>query len=357
MKKNLLPVFIILSGMLFSSCRHMPVRLLDAISGATKTMTPDGNSLYHQTEAVSLVAGSLEITGEVKKPGMVNLDNHYKREVFLKESVYDPDSGLVFRGAYRYRGYSLFDLLHSFTQQKKNAESFRPPTDLYIIIENDLGEAVSFSWSEIFHSIHAHQVLIATEAAPIYPYRRQLEYPLGGSWKVVAASDLFAFRSLENPVRITVRSFDHKEYPIDRDHQPVPSPWISVAVHGEPSWRVNLTETQHTTYQSTFYGMGMGYHPADTFTGPGIDHILPSSTPAFNAGWNRTGLICMAGADGYRAVYSFSELFNRADQVLPILAMPADPEKSGSYRMFLPTDFYADRSVKQLEEVYFFKPM
>ncbi len=227
---------LILGGCLLAlgSCNLIPDTWADAITGASKAMALDGNSLYHQTDEISLESGELEVAGEVKSPGKVNLNNHYKREVFIKEALYYRDTGTEFIGSYRYRGYSLFDLLHPFSQEKKNAEEFRPAIDLYVVIENDLGETVAFSWSEIFHTINPHQVLIATEVAPIVPYRKEVGYPVGDKWKVVSAGDLFAWRTLENPVRITVRSFDKKSYPIDRDLEPMHSQYIRVVYDGAP---------------------------------------------------------------------------------------------------------------------------
>ena len=77
--KRWLPVAI--SLILFTSCNFLPESLADALSGASKPMATDGNSLFHQTDEVSLVPGELEILGEVKNPGKVNLNNHYKRDL------------------------------------------------------------------------------------------------------------------------------------------------------------------------------------------------------------------------------------------------------------------------------------
>jgi hypothetical protein len=340
----------------FSSCSNFSDKLTDALSGASKSMTLDGNSLYHQSEEIKLAVGSLEIAGEVEAPGLVALKNYYKREVYLKEALFDPDSGIVFTGAYRYRGYSLFDLLHPFVQQKKNMETFRPAIDLYLIVENDKGEKVSFSWSEVFHTTNPHQVLIATEVAPIKPYRREVDYPVGNTWKLVNAGDLFAFRTLENPVKITVLSFDEKEYTIVRDLQPMYSEAISV-VSGQAfvgEMEIASDSTQWLKYHTSFYGMGMGNHGNKYFEGPRLIDVMPGGFDPFDANMNRHGLVCMAGIDGYRAIFSFSELFNRVDQVFPILAIPPDTLDGGYYRMFHPVDFYADRSVKSLAEMYFF---
>lgn len=344
---------------LMTGCDLLPETLADAITGASKPMAQDGNSLFHQTDEMSMKVGELEVAGEVKKTGKVNLDNHYKREVMIKESLYDEETGIHFLGAYRYRGYSLFDLLHPFNQDKKNVDIFRPAIDLYVIIENDKGETVSFSWSEIFHTNNPHQILIATEAAPIVPYRKEVDYETGENWKVVAANDLFAYRVLENPVKITVHSFDKKEYVIDRDYEPMYSPEVTVLMDEEYVQTIlpDKNQQNYTRYHSSFYGMGMGYHAAQYFQGPALQKVMNEDFKPFNPEWNRHGLVCFASVDGYRAIYSFSELFNRTDQVFPIFAVPDNPEDGGFYRIFHPSEFYADRSVKSVREMYFFREL
>jgi hypothetical protein len=270
MNQKLTIIYLLLFGLGLTSCQLVPDSLADAITGATKGMAQDGNSLYHQTDEVLLATGELMVVGEVKSPGRVRLRDHYEREVVLKEAL--PVDGDIphLVGAYRYRGYSLFDLLHPFNQQKKNMETFRPAIDLYVVVENAVGESVVFSWSEIFHTIHPHQIMIATRMAPIKPYRREVEYPVFEEWRVVAAGDLFAHRTLENPVKITVRSFDQKEYVINRELEGPYSPDVMVdGLEAVPfSIAVQKKQESHLFYQSTFYGMGMGYHPTPSLSGP-----------------------------------------------------------------------------------------
>jgi len=331
--------------------------IFDAISGATKSMKQDGNSLFHQTDVVSLKVGDLFISGEVEKEGAVSLNEFYKREVVIKESVFDMDSGIVFIGAYRYIGYSLFDLLHPFNQNKKNKEAFKPAIDLYVIIENELGESVSFSWSEIFHTNLPHQILIATEMAPIVPYRKEVDYRVSNNWKIVAANDLFSYRYLDNPSKITIHSFDKKNYEIHRRMKPLHSPNVNIVFESgrQFSLEPDTNTASYTRYYSSFYGMGMGFHSAPYFQGPMLTSVLRDSIDFFDENWIKNGLVCCAGIDGYRAIYSYSELFNRTDQVSPILAVAFDIMDGGYYRIFHPSEFYADRSVKSLKEMYFFK--
>ncbi|MDD3877659.1 MAG: hypothetical protein PHT69_13645 [Bacteroidales bacterium] len=339
--------------LILNSCNN----IIDAFSGASKTMEQDGNSLFHQTDETTLKVGELFIGGEVEEPGKVELDDYYKREVFIKESTYDESTGINFIGAYRYRGYSLFDLLNPFNQKKKNMEAFKPAIDLYIIIENEAGDNVVFSWSEIFHTNIPHQIIIATESAPIVPHRKEVDYIVGDTWKVVAANDLFSYRTLENPSKITVLSFDKKDYPIQKGLSPMYSPDIKVVFEDGRNFTINeITDTTtYTRYYASFYGMGMGFHEVPYFQGPLLNDLLKDSVNFFDPEWIRNGLVCFSGQDGYRSIYSFSELFNRTDQVSHMLSVAFDKMDGGYYRIFHPAEFYADRSVKSLKEMYFFK--
>ncbi|NCC71901.1 MAG: hypothetical protein EOM06_00765 [Sphingobacteriia bacterium] len=329
----------------------------DAVSGASKPAAENGNSTYHQTDETILTPGELTIAGEVANPGKVNLDDFYKREVVIKEALYDKEKGIEFIGAYRYRGYSLFDLLHPYSFSKKNKEAFPPSVDLYVVIENALGETVSFSWSEIFYSSLLHQTIIATEMAPIIPNKTEVNYPVGKVWKIVCANDLFAYRMLENPTKITVRSFDQKNYDIQKGLNPMFSPEVNVVMENGSSFTIGsiMDSTRYRTYFSTFYGMGMGYHPAKFFRGPELSMLLSEKFNLFDEEKMTKGMVCFVGLDGYRTIFSYSELFNRNDQVSPILAVPKNPQDGGFYRLFHPVEFYADHSVKALKEIYFFK--
>jgi len=352
--KNKLFILIIIFS--FSSCDFIKEKI-DALSGASKSMSKDGNSLYHQTSMYKLQTGDLEIIGEVVKPGKINLKNYYIRDVVIKESkIFD---SINFNGAYRYVGYSLFDILHQYNLNKKNKETFRPELDLYIVIKNDKNENVVFSWSEIFHVSNPHQILLATQVATIEPYKTKVNYPISKTWKIVAANDLFSFRILDNPTSINVISFDKKKYKVNKEMKSTYSDNIEVFIENSDSSFIILPEENngnYTRYYTTFYGMGKGFHKAEYFEGPLLRDLLKNKINPFDESWNKYGLVCFVGKDGYRSICSFSEIFNRLDQSFPILAVNKNKENGGGYyRYFQPMDFYADRSVKSIKEIYFFK--
>lgn len=358
MKTRLFLPFILAVIIFAGGCATPPEQSADADSGATLGFSQSGNSLYHKTGEVPLTPGTLAIGGEVREPGQVDFTKHYKREVMIKETVYDVSDGIKFTGVYRYKGYSLFDILNDFVIEKKNAELFPPAIDAYIVVENDKGESVSFSWSEIFHTNIPHQVLIATEMAPIEPHKIEVDYPVKERWTLVSADDLFAFRMLDNPVKITVYSFDKKDYPVTKGMSPMFQPTVKVMLEDREVYTITAAHAKkgEMVAHTNFYGMGRGNHQVDNLTGPSLPGLLKGVIEPFDARLNRSALVCFAAKDGYRAVYSYSEIFNRTDQSTPMLALTHEQNEGGLYRNFMPHDFFADRSVKGLMEIYIFLP-
>ncbi len=328
----------------------------DGITGATTKHESNGNSYYHKTPETSMQISELWVGGEVENSGQVDLNDFYKREVFYKEALPN-DSGTVnFVGAYRFSGYSLFDLLDGFILDKMNKAEFRPAMDVYVVIENDLGETVTFSWAEIFYTHLPHQIIIATESAPIEPHKIEVDYPVTEKWTVIAANDLFSYRVLENPVKITVKSFDKKNYPIDRSLRNSISPKVKLVLDNQLLMTIdtNYKAPQTESYSSLFYGMGMGYHPIPVFEGMTLYPLIASEVQTDVKRWMKDGLVCFVGNDGYRVIYSYAELFNRVDQVKPILSKITNNPDNGYFRVYHPDSFYADMSAKNLMEIYFF---
>ena len=353
-KKKNFSLLIVTAIFLFQAgCKNFS---FDGITGASLPFDPDGNSMYHQSDETAMQPNTLEVLGEVEESGVVDLTQFYKREVVLRGAKLLDNGECEFAGAYRYIGYSHLDLLHTFNHQKKNKEEFPPAIDLYVVVENDKGEAVSLSWGEIFYTLNPHQILISTVSAPVKPYKVEVEYPVEKQWKLVIASDLYSNRQLVNPVKITVKSFDKKDYVIDREIDPLFAPEMVISFADTLTIPVNdlLAADRNLEYKTIFYGMGMGHHPNPGFKGISLEKVMDRYVEDYPTSWLRNGLVCFAGMDGYRTVYSFSELFYRADFSATMLQITEEMEDGGRYRIFSPGDFYADRSVKSLAEMYIF---
>lgn len=338
------------STVLLSSCN----RIVDAITGATLINTTGKNSYFENAPFQSLQWGTLEVIGEVESPGIVSFDQLFKRTIHVKEFTGDLSDKEGFVGAYRYAGYSLYDILNEFKADKANKDVFLPAIDLFVVIRNAEGQQVVFSWGEVFLASIPHRILIATDIAPILPKRKKVDYPVPSKWKVVAGNDLLSCRFLNNPVSIEVRSF-HGQYTVVRNMEPMFSEYFRIiandTVAGEFTY-VDTTINVHT-YNRVFYGLGMGFHGTKPAVGVSFREAIQIAAPAINPQL-ADGLIAVVGIDGYRCVYSVSEVFNRNDYIEVLLLQ--SEEDGGRFRTFAAADFFADRSVKAISEVVFFSP-
>ncbi len=308
------------------------------------------NNFYDNAESYSLPGGEIEVTGEIENPGKVDLSKLSKHSVIVKETLLKEDGTDAFVGAYRYDGYSLFDILTDRIIKKKNASEFKPIIDLYVEIENLKGEKVILSWGEIYYPNSLHNCIIATDVARIVPSRTKELWPLPGERKLVVGNDLVTERNISNPVRITVRSWP-RSIQVNRDLDPLYSAEFNI-FDGE-----NLLETikespklQLETVHTIFYGRGRGIHSTQPFTGFYLKEILGKYFE-MNKKNLQQGLVTIVGKDGYRSIYSYSEIMNRNDQA-EVLLVPCKEEKDGGQFRVLPScDFFSDRAVKAVSEI------
>lgn len=309
------------------------------------------NDFYDNAESYSLVMTPLEISGEIKNPGPVNFKTLPKRSVIVKESNIDGNSD-QFRGAYRYDGYSLYDILNERIPHKKNADEFNPIIDLYVIVENDKGEKVVISWGEIYYPVHQHEIIIASEVMRIVPSKTRELWPLPDSCRLICASDLITERNISNPVKITVVSYNI-DIPVKKGLKPLHDDELSIYNKDQSPLKTlkKIPESLQTyKYNTVFYGRGRGIHKSKSFKGVLIKNLIKDHL-AFNRENLREGLIVFTAPDGYRAVFTISEIINRNDQSELILQCDPDLKDGGIFRIFPSSDFFSDRAVKSVNGI------
>lgn len=345
-------IFSLSSNRLFAQQMESRKVALEA-TGQIPDTADRSNNFYDNEKTYPLQGSDIEISGEIKNPGKLMLTGMQKRSVIVKETRYFDEKGEKFIGAYRYDGYSLFDILNNRLLQKKNAKDFEPIIDLYVIVENDKGEKTVLSWGEIYYPSQLHQILIATEVSPIVPSKTKDQWPLPTKTRLVVAHDLLTERNIENPVKITVVSYP-RSISVNRQVNPAFSPDIQVFSDGKPVELLSVVPAnlQKETYRTTFYGRGRGIHSTTPFTGIELREYLARFFP-LTEGRLKTGIFAIAGKDGYRAVYTYSEVMNRNDQAeLLLVDCPGDTE-NGKFRVFPAADFFSDRAVKTVSAIYF----
>lgn len=310
------------------------------------------NNFYDNTETFTLPVRDLIIEGEIANPGKVDFSRLQKHSVIVKEALLDSSGSDRFVGAYRYDGYSLFDILNERILKKANSSEFKPIIDLYIEIENDKGEKVIFSWGEIYYPNNLHRILIASGVARIVPSKTKDLWPLPVESRIVSGNDLVTERNISSPVKITVRSYP-LSFKVDRNMADMNSPEIGIFLASKKRDVIKTLpgDIGVQTFNTIFYGRGRGIHSTTPFSGILLKDLVIGYYP-FTRENLQTGILCLSGIDGYRCAFSYSEIFNRNDQQECLLISSKPGEDGGQFRVFAACDFFSDRAVKSLSEIH-----
>jgi hypothetical protein len=308
------------------------------------------NDFYDDAETIKFKLPTIEILGEIANPGKCNLNTLPLRSVIVKETLLQDEKD-KFTGAYRYDGYSLYDILNLSILKKKNEADFPPIIDLYVEIENDKGEKVVLSWGEIYYPVHRHEILIATQVARIVPSKTKELWPLPTESRLIVSSDLLTHRNISNPTKITVKSYSGK-YEIVKGLSPMNSKSFSISADLKKTENISSlpNDLQKLTYPTVFYGRGKGIHGTTPFSGILLKDLI-SKYIKVDVQNLRTGLFVIAGKDGYRASFSFSEIMNRNDQNEFLIVGIGKDEDGGAFQIFPAADFFSDRAIKSVESI------
>jgi hypothetical protein len=322
---------------------------ITAIEADTANAT---NNFYDNSETYSLQTFELEVTGEITNPGKVDFSVLPLHSIIVKETVIDGD-GDAFTGAYRYDGYSLYDILNERHLNKKNAKVFSRIIDLFVEIENDKGENVVISWGEIFYPNHLHEIIIATKVMRIVPSKTNELWELPVESKVVVSSDLITERNISRPTKITIKSYT-KDLNVEKGKKPLFSPKFDVYIENKITEthfknQVNITEQ---SLHTIFYGKGRGIHSTQPFTGVSLKNFFNGKIKKTQKAL-REGIFVIAADDGYRSVFTYSELCNRNDQAEVLLVCRPELTHNGIFRVFPSCDFFSDRAVKGINAIYY----
>jgi hypothetical protein len=309
------------------------------------------NDFYDDAPQHDLKMSTLTIGGEIENPGPVDFSVLPLRQIVVKETTFNSENG-NFIGAYQYEGYSLYDILDRIVLKKKNQDEFPPIIDLYVEIENANGGKVVLSWGEIYYPIHRHEIIIASKVRRIVPSKTNDLWPLPAESKLVVASDLYTERNISSPVKITVKSSTLK-YKIDRE---IKDMYAGEVKFFNKNSMVNtlkdkaLADDNFVNYGSVFYGRGKGIHGSTPFIGV-LMKDFTSGYYKMDQDILRTGLFIVSAPDGYRALFTYSEIYNRNDQAEVLIVPMSGVSDQGAYLLYPSADFFSDRSIRCLNEV------
>jgi len=329
-----------------------PNNKLSSIPVMIADTTEATNDFYDNAETYWLQTNNLEVTGEITNPGKVDFTGLPIHSVIVKETLLN-EKGDQFVGAYRYDGYSLYDILNTRHLNKKNADEFRPIIDLYVEVENEQGEKAVISWGEIYYPNHRHEIIVATQVARIVPSLTKDLWELPKDCKLVVAGDLITERNISRPSKITIKSFPI-ELKVEKGKNPIYSPEINLYLENKLNETLyknpeNLTDEQLHTI---FYGRGRGIHSTQPFTGIPLNQFFATKINMTQQAI-RKGLFVFTADDGYRTVFTYSELCNRNDQANVLLICRPEDTNEGIFRIFPSCDFFSDRAIKAINAIYY----
>ncbi len=310
------------------------------------------NNFYDNAETYFLQTFNLEVTGEITNPGKVDFSILPLHTIIVKETILNGDKD-TFIGAYRYDGYSLYDILNECHLDKINANIFSPIIDLFVEIENNKGEKVIISWGEIFYPNHLHEIIIATKVMRIVSSKTNDLWELPIESKVVVSSDLITERNISRPTKITIKSYN-KDLKVEKGKKPLYSPKINIYIENKivETLFKNPIDIPEQSLHTIFYGRGRGIHSTQAFTGVSLKNFFNGKIKRTQKAL-REGIFVIVADDGYRCVFTYSELCNRNDQAEVLLVCRPELKHNGIFRVFPSCDFFSDRAIKGINAIFY----
>jgi hypothetical protein len=305
---------------------------------------------------------ALTIGGAVKQPLTITTDGLSKMEA-VSARVSELSRDKQYRGTFVYRGIPLKSLLELVDIQKDKTSVYPKPIDLAIVVTDKDGRKIALSWGEVFYRNPA-EILIATSATPIGPHhtdgcgdchgpevfqpaldqlKRKVGYP-----KLVVVNDFFTDRSIEDVVKIEV--VDFRGQSPKKEMKKLFSPKFVISHGGKNSEFSELGGSGRSEVVQKEVGDGRGYHGLKRFGGVPLRAILAKAGAPEGVNY----VVLASAPDGYRALYSFGELFLRPEGERILVADTLNGirlDADGRFIVIPPDDLAADRDVKAVEKI------
>jgi hypothetical protein len=268
------------------------------------------NSLFDDYEMKTFAPAGVTVQGEVENPGPVDLSSLPLRSTAIKELGLE-NGKQVFKGSFFISGYALCDVLNGKTPKKVPVNTFGPLVDMYVIVENDKGEKAVFSWGEIYHR-DSFELLITRTEQPVYPARAKTTWPLPDGPRLVCGNDLLNTRFLSNPTRITLKSYAAGA-PAAKPKD-LYAPQIGLATQAGFTIIGDIdSSVERRNCTGVLFGHGMGFKEVLSLKGYVLRDLIASKGRWLPEN-SRNAFVVISAKDGYRSVFSGSEVMNRNDQ-------------------------------------------
>jgi hypothetical protein len=331
---------------------------------------------------------AVSLKGAVARPGQ--LDAALTRGLpTYRRLVKVAGSNGRYRCTMEVEGYALKDVLDR-VQVKKVDDGFNEALDTYITVKGQGGEQSLLSYSEAYLANDGGPLLVE-RARLLFPHHHQpldndntnptilrtaeerselnlqscsachtgekapvLSVPQG--WLLVTSSDDSSGRFVEDVAEINVHQvgIPVKDTRATAKNAVIDAPMLV----GPDGKQTALTAQQYrrmpkSVWQDTTFGLGKGFHGRHTWQGTSLDALLrPLLPPGTDP--SKTWVLVTA-ADGYRSLFSGSEVFAAPEGKSVLLADREDGKVlgagSGRYHIVSRADFFIDRSVRLVKEI------
>jgi precorrin-2 methylase len=299
----------------------------------------------------------MTVTGIVKHPLKLTLEDlRGFQAVPVQMNEVSRDGG--FHGVFTYRAVPLRTLLDLAQIAKENQE-FNKPVDIAIRVRDRAGHQVILSWGEVFFNSPG-EIAVAYAAEPIMPTHttcdrchgpevfqpaldaltREVPFP-----KLLLRGDFYTDRCLEGVTSIEVLELD-TGLKNDRSVKLFSPEFRIDGVVPEPKKLGCLREYQQVEVMKKVVGVGRGYHGLHRYNGVPLVSLLEKAgvTPDLN----KAALV--SSPDGYRALFSFGELFLSPLGRRIVVARSKDgklfKDKGGKFTLVVPDELTDDRDVQ-----------
>jgi precorrin-4 methylase len=306
-------------------------------------------------------AHALTVGGTVRQP--LNLDTETlarlgTTEVRLTELSRDKKFG----GVFVYHGVPLRTVLE-MARIEKDGPGFKKNTDLAIAVRTRSGVTTVLSWGEVFYRNPSHAV-IAVSATPVMPHhikgcgechapsfyqptldqlKRKIAFP-----KLVLSNDFYSDRSIEDVVAIEVIDLK-REAPKKAGAKPSTARFIVTDIAGKSTEFTDLSAYPRRGVDFKNVGDGRGFHGTGSFEGATLRELLRK----LDGGHEMDRAILVTSTDGYRAAFSFGEIF--LDPLGERIIISENKGKSSGeekkFTLVVPDDLAADRMVKTVSRI------
>jgi len=211
------------------------------------------------------------------------------------------------------------------------------------------------SWAEIFYPVKHHQQIIARAVSRHIPFKTpDVKYKLPESPRLIIASDLLTCRNISQPEAIEICTYTDN-FP-EKDLDSLYWPTLTLKGFNEEETVFEKLPSSLIPRESDmiFYGRGRGIHGVNPFEGCYLSDMLAQYLDTDSENIQR-GLVIASAPDGYRSVFTFSEIMNRNDRLETLIMDENNYEGAGRFSLVVTGDFFSDRAMKALSELKYIK--